>query len=405
MKIALLHYSSCPVIGGVETVVRQQAHVFAHHGHQVTIFCGEGKPFAEGIAVKTLPELRGHDPALVDPALALTVKEKWTTGFLERVTFIRETFEVLLAPFDAVIAHNLLTMPFNLAAAHALAATAAAGRFVIAWTHDLAALNPDYQIPNHPVYDILRCRQPGVCYVAISRTRAAEFAVLTGTSVDEVIPNSLDLGLTLGLTPEVDTLIGPLAAEAALLLYPTRILRRKNLGLALDILAAVRSLDFSAKLVVTGAVNPHGSPDASHLAELKGHAKNLGVNNHVLWLNEHWPVDDRQLRSVYLLADAVLYPTRQEGFGLPPLEAAAFRLPVFCTDIEPLRDHLPFNSVRFDLSASPRNTAERLIQALRDDKAYLSRKRLLREYSAHIAYAQQIEPLLRKKDERHDSPP
>ncbi|HEY0793357.1 MAG TPA: glycosyltransferase family 4 protein [Chthoniobacterales bacterium] len=395
MKIALLHYSSYPVIGGVETVVRHQAHLLARHGHAVTILCGQGKPCGGGVRVCTVPALRSRNQSAELPPKG-TARDKWVARFFKRVDAARAAFATFLAPFDATIVHNVLTMPFNLVATHALARSAAAGGLIIAWTHDLAALNPDYQIPVHPVFDVLRTRQPAVRYVAVSKVRAREFAVLTGTPADAVIPNRLDPALTLGLTPEVNALLGPLAAEAALLLCPTRILRRKNLGLALNILAAVRSLDFPAKLIVTGAVNPHGSLDVNHLEELKRQAEELAVTNDVLWLSEHWPVTERQLRSVYLLADAVLYPSRQEGFGLPPLEAAAFRLPLFCADLEPFRDHLPFNSVRFDLNASPRNTAERLIRALQDDKAYLSRKRLLREHSAGIAYARQIEPLLRK---------
>jgi len=92
----------------------------------------------------------------------------------------------------------------------------------------------------------------------------------------------------------------------------------------------------------------------------------------------------------------VIYPTRQEGFGLPLLEAAAFRVPVFCSAIEPLHRHLPFNSVTFDLDSPPKEIAEKIIQALENDWTYLSRKRLIREHSTQRFYLEQMEPLLRK---------
>jgi glycosyltransferase involved in cell wall biosynthesis len=96
------------------------------------------------------------------------------------------------------------------------------------------------------------------------------------------------------------------------------------------------------------------------------------------------------------MADGVIYPSRQEGFGLPPLEAAAFRLPIFCSAIEPLRTHLPFNSVTFELHNSPRQIAEKIIHALENDPAYLSRRFLIRGHSAQRFYFEQMEPLLRR---------
>ena len=66
-----------------------------------------------------------------------------------------------------------------------------------------------------------------------------------------------------------------LQAGAALLFYPTRILRRKNIELALEVLAACRHLKYPAKLIVSGAVNPHGPGDRTYLNELKQKAKDL----------------------------------------------------------------------------------------------------------------------------------
>ncbi len=57
LKIALLHYSSPPIVGGVESVLAHHARLMAKAGHEVTIFAGRGKTFDERIPVRILPRL------------------------------------------------------------------------------------------------------------------------------------------------------------------------------------------------------------------------------------------------------------------------------------------------------------------------------------------------------------
>jgi glycosyltransferase involved in cell wall biosynthesis len=347
------------------------------------------------VPVQIVPEL-SSDGALtaIPPGTAAgQTAEELVRG---RVHAVETVLAKHLEGVTVAIAHNLLTMPFNLAVTHALIRLAASGMPLVAWTHDLAAVNPDYHVPRSPAFDVLRSFHSPVHYVAVSETRARQFLAMTGVPVEAVIPNGLDLAPTLGITNEVDALLGPLKTGAALLFYPTRILRRKNIELAIEVLAACRDLKYPAKLIVSGATDPHGSGDAAYLSELKRRANGLDVASDVLWVNDHFFVDADQLRSLYLMADGVIYPSRQEGFGLPPLEAAAFRLPIFCSAIEPLRTHLPFNSVTFELHNSPRQIAEKIIHALENDPAYLSRRFLIRGHSAQRFYFEQMEPLLRR---------
>jgi glycosyltransferase involved in cell wall biosynthesis len=396
MNIALLHYTCPPVIGGVETVLGQQARLLAANGHRVVVLCGKGRPFTNGVPVQIVPELSSNDGSLFAPPTGTAAGQTAEETIMSRVHPVEAILNKHLEGVNIAVAHNLLTMPFNLAATHALIRLAASGMPLVAWTHDLAAVNPDYHVPRNPAFDVLRSFQSPVHYVAVSETRAREFLAMTGVPVEAVIPNGLDLASTLGITNEVYALLGPLKTEAALLFYPTRILRRKNIELAIEVLAACRDFGYPAKLIVSGAADPHGPGDQAYLNDLKRRANVLGIAPDVVWVNEHFFVDTNHLRSLYLMADGVIYLSRQEGFGLPPLEAAAFRLPIFCSAIEPLRTHLPFNSVTFDLHNSPRKIAEKIIHALENDPAYLSRKCLIRGHSAQRFYLEQMEPLLRR---------
>ena len=57
MKIALLHYSSPPIVGGVESVLAHHARLLTNAGHEVTILAGRGEAFDERIKVQILPRL------------------------------------------------------------------------------------------------------------------------------------------------------------------------------------------------------------------------------------------------------------------------------------------------------------------------------------------------------------
>jgi glycosyltransferase involved in cell wall biosynthesis len=394
MQIGLIHYTSWPTVGGVEVILRQQAGLMAKSGHEVSVICGSGRQFSPNIKTVVLDDLN-----IASPSVTAAQAELWNgypaAGYFALVEKLREQLTRLLRSMDCVIVHNLMTMPFHLAATQVLIELAESGTKMLAWTHDLAASNQDYSLPRNSIVDMIREKHSGIRYIAVSQTRANEFEELTAHRVEAIIPNGLDQATVLGLTPEVEGLVNQLDSQATIFLYPTRILPRKNLGFAIQILKALNELGHAAYLLITGAANQYNAGAQAHLSGLKQQAEDLAMTDRVIWVNERFQVDEQQLRSLYLAADALLFSTRQEGFGLPLLEAAAFRLPIFCSDIEPLRSNLADNVVKFDLRASPRNIGETISNALQTDLAYASRKRLLMNHSAQTLYREKIEPLFR----------
>src|SRR5260370_40372668 len=190
---------------------------------------------------------------------------------------------------------------------------------------------------------------------------------------------------------------GDMLADSILLFYPTRVVPQKNIAFALQIAVAMQAACLRVRLLISGGTDPHNASSATYFAGLKKLAGDLQIQNSVFWVNDLFYVDERQLRSLYMVADALLFPSKQEGFGLPLLEAAAYRVPIFCADIEPLRSIAPSGTVLFDLRDSPRNIAERIRSALAQNDIFRSRKQLLRDYSAETLYLEKVEPLLQDK--------
>jgi glycosyltransferase involved in cell wall biosynthesis len=94
----------------------------------------------------------------------------------------------------------------------------------------------------------------------------------------------------------------------------------KNVEGCLRILALVRASGIDAILLRAGEKL---RPAQQRLADA------LGVAAYVRDLGR---LDASGLRSAYAAADALLFPSLYEGFGLPVLEAMAFGLPVVCSD-------------------------------------------------------------------------
>jgi mannosylglucosylglycerate synthase len=395
MRIAIVHYSSWPVIGGVETVIRQHALLMTRHRHSVTIFCGNGNTFSADIPTRVIPEMDWRNPK-VTASQEEVFDGNPDEAYFKLLSALEDSLGKTLQSFDRIIAHNMFTMPFNLAATQALGAWADRGMKIIAWTHDLAAINPDYHIPQRRVFSSMRERHEKLKYVTVSENRALEFKSMTGVEVDAVVPNALDFTGIWGISPEVANLVEKDLPNSMILFFPTRILQRKNIGFALQIVAALRDLGEPVRLLISGASNLYSPSATEHLVALKQLAADLQLTELVTWVNESFPVDESHLRSLYAVADAVLYPSRQEGFGLPLLEAAAFRLPIFCSNIEPLKSIAHFGTHLFDLSDSPRNIASRIRTVLEQDPGFQGRKQLLRKNSAESVYVEKIEPLLQE---------
>jgi glycosyltransferase involved in cell wall biosynthesis len=66
-------------------------------------------------------------------------------------------------------------------------------------------------------------------------------------------------------------------------------------------------------------------------------ARELGVSDRV---ELRGFVGEAELRELYAAAAALVFPSQYEGFGLPPLQALAARLPVVASDIPVLREVL-----------------------------------------------------------------
>jgi glycosyltransferase involved in cell wall biosynthesis len=407
-RIAILHYASPPTVGGVESTIAHHARGLAALGYPVRIVSGSGGPVDDRVQTVTNPAFGSTDPDVLRVKAELDAGHV-TGAFDMLVTQLEADLRTALAGCEVCIAHNILTLHKN------LPLTAALARLhhehflhIIGWCHDLAWTNRQYRSELHEGYpwDLLRQRWPGVRYVTVSTARRDELSALLGMPAEDVavaVPG-VDPASFFRWTPTLQDLENRLHLLDAdgLLLLPARLTRRKNIALALETLAEVRrQCECDFRLLVTGPPGPHNPTNPGYLGELLALRHELGLDEAAHFLYAYGESDkplipdDDTMANLFQLADALLFPSTQEGFGIPVLEAGLVSLPVFCADIPALRSTGQRDAVYFDpLHDPPASIATRILDMLDASPTFRLRVRVRQHYRWDVLIRECLVPLV-----------
>ena len=403
MRVDLVHYSSPPVVGGVESVIAHHARLMADAGHGVRILAGRGDVFDARVQFIHIPLFDSRHASILE------VKRDLDQGIIpSQFSVLKDqlvsTLKEVTKETDVLIAHNVCSLSKNLpltAALYQLYQERKSLRLIL-WHHDLAWTTPRYRSELHDGYpwDLLRRDWTGAKQVVVSGLRRQELSELLGIPIERVIvvPNGLDIERFLKLEERSVELVSQLdLLEAApLLLLPVRITPRKNIELALSVLAALRAQFPKAALVITGPLGPHNPANVDYFKRLLSLREVLGLTGCAHFLAEVCPeyLPDGVIADFYHLADALIFPSREEGFGIPILEAGLAGLPIFCADIPPLRELAGDNAVYYDPDTDPKVVASVISEHFLSNPAYQLRVRVRTHYTWQRLYVEQIEPLL-----------
>ncbi len=412
-NLALLHYTAPPVVGGVESVLAHQARLMTAAGHHVRIIAARGEAWEPAITLARVPLVDSRHPAILAAKAELDAGRQpanWEALVQELMAALPEA----LGNSEVLIAHNVCSLHKNLpltAALHRLYRHSGFPRLIL-WHHDLAWTSSHYQAELHPGYpwDLLRADWPGAVQVVVSAERQRELAELLSLPPDRirVIPNGVDLDAFLKLEPQTVALVRrlDLLATAPLLLLPVRITARKNIELALHILAELRALATrvpvsslpNPALIITGPLGAHNPANAVYFEQLKALRAALGLHRSVFFLAEHTEtyLPDAVIADFFHLADALLLPSREEGFGIPLLEAAFSHRPIFCADIPTLRELGQEDVTYFSPEAPPAQVARLIAARLGDNPVFRFAARARTHFTWDQVYTNCLAPLIRE---------
>ncbi len=424
-KIAFIHYSCPPVVGGVEFVLEAQARLLIDNGYKVKVIVGKGEKFAPDVEIALIPEIDSTHP------LNRRVNEEIKQGNFKEFYRLKEKIEKSLKrelkKSNVIICHNVLSMPFNLALMAALhhLIPQLRKRF-IAWVHDSPLIDPTYRdyIASIPMekypWNLLAKPLKRVEYVTISKLRQGQLAKIWGLKKKriKVIPNGVDIAKFLNLSPQAVHLFnklhphlspgaplplrGRMKERGLTILFPARVIKRKNIDLAIKIIKSLSEKGVSPKLIITGPPDPHIKKGKDYFTFLKNLVRKLSLKKEVIFLydlvdpftKKRLKVGLKLLRDLYLLSDLLLITSYQEGFGIPILEAGLVRKPIFTSDIAPLPEIGGKEVNYFNLSENPEEIARRIIKFFKSDKSSLLFRKVITQYSWEGIFKEKIEPLV-----------
>ena len=123
---------------------------------------------------------------------------------------------------------------------------------------------------------------------------------------------------------------------------------RKGLEMLLDAFEILWARGVDVDLVLTGRV--YSGPDPLVL-RIKNHPR---LNLNLFYAGY---VSDRALEKLFAQCDGLIYPSLDEGFGLPVVEALDAGVPVFLRDIPVMREAAGSNPVRWFADDGPDSIA------------------------------------------------
>jgi glycosyltransferase involved in cell wall biosynthesis len=412
-RIALLHYSAFPVVGGVEKVIAQHRRLFEADGHQVAVVVGRGDSSAETI----LPELDSADPAIRSITGEL-IRDRVPQAFAALQRRIEEALERHLGGADVVIAHNILHLHLNLPFTAALLSWTERHPDVrvISWCHDISRyIRPESGKKIRAGYplDLLRRRSPRIVYVAVSAARREMLAEIFGSDAGSirVVPNGVDPPTLLGLSERGRRLAESIDWSQADVLFflPVRLTRAKNIEFALRLAAALLESGVEPRMVVSGPPDPHTAGIRAYVDQLKDLRRELGLDGKAHFLFEEIPappggeaVDDGLMGELYRLCDIVLMPSLREGFGMPVLEAGLAGRPVFATRMPALETIDPGLVHVIGAQETPGEAARRIRKWMENDMAYRLRKTVRRTLTWASVYRRWIRGLVSRDLEKKE---
>lgn len=407
-NVAILHYSCPPVIGGVEFIMQAHAFEFIEAGYQVKLIVGKGGQVTSGAKTITIPEIRSTGGPLSTELKALDRGEV-PDNFEAVVKRVEKKLTLALRGVDVCMMHNVMTMHFNMILTAALTNIMKRSRSTrfIAWSHDLTFTDPVYEPHQHRRYpwSLLLRPQQGCDYCAISGQRQSEMRHLFRVPASQIpsIPDGISVPEHLCLTKKIRKLFyeEELSAIDVVAITPARIMRRKNLGVGMEVVAALKKRGKSVRWLITGAPDPHNPAALRYYRMLVSLRRKLNIQNEVVFLSERFEerISHDDVCALYRLSDMLLFPSDREGFGLPVLEAGLAGLVVVISDIPVLREIAKRDAVYIHLGDSASVVARNIIAAIKKRPELLFRKKVIQTYAWEVVFRERILPAILTPDQ------
>jgi len=394
MRILLIHPTFFPIVGGAECLMRLHAEGISRYGHEVTVLTGSGETSLGTYQVQVLPELALNFP-LYEQVRKTLEGGQTDMNYNRYVQTLQELIEPAVMAHDIIMTYGALTTHHNLALTQVLWQMAEKYR-VLAWAVDLSLTNPDHTVPNpqNLPWSLMRRVHPKVTYIAPSTTRRDELIKILGAIHEQVkvIPTPFSPYLLFGLAVELsDWLDEKKILERDLVLYyPTRLLQRKQLDLAIQFTEAIRAAGIKVALIATALPDPYSNSTAAYTAYLTSLIQKSSLHDEVFLASRDLPWDDATWQQMFGVADVLLFPSKYESYGSGVIEGIIRHLPIWRCEIPSLHE---LDGGVATLIHSPQEAVV-AARTLMEQPKFALRKKFIRHFNLNTVCEEKILPLI-----------
>lgn len=405
-RLGIMHYSYPPVVGGVETVIKQQAHLFADHGFSVTLVMGEGATDRQDIKITLIPQMKSLRNINTTLYQQILDQKDYPPGFDELSKEIYGMLESSLKDLDIIIIHDMLTLKFNVAFNMAMRQYISVHheKKYIAWTQDIS-LDEDskrFVFVNDKLDQLLYTPVPGVYYIAVSNYLKNSLEQLIGFPKDlaRVIPNAIPIAEYLNLQPITKSIIerrGLLDADP-LIFIPSKMMPHKNIDICIKVLSELKPTYPNAKIVISARAFHHNS-DNDYIWKIDSMIHELGLDKDVIIVQDELNPganDYEVLKDLYKICDVVFFLSSYENFGLPILESGITRAPIICNDLQVFHELSAANIYFTNISRPPHEVAKFVDEVINSQKTGNLFREIKRRHGLETVFKNQMLPFIER---------
>ncbi len=344
-------------IGGIDGVALETEKwidILKILGHQIHIITGRLESKIDNVTI--LPELEFSHPANIleqnDAFFNQNIGEKNLIGRLisETTTIENGILKwIIKNSIDVILSENSSALPCHLRMGWAISNIARSTNIpMVTHDHDFAWERDDrYKTKYHSVKKIIRESFPliadnvrhGVINLNAQKVLKSRFKT---DSI--VVPNVMDFKIPYGIKDSYNSTLRQdlkVAEDDILLFQITRIVRRKGIEIAIDLIHELGNPKI--KLIITGSAEDDHKD--LYLNELKDRAKRVGVHKQITFaanLFDNFRGKRKNGKKTYSLSDAYAhanactYFSTYEGFGNAFVECVLSKTPIFVNDYKPV---------------------------------------------------------------------
>ncbi len=168
-------------------------------------------------------------------------------------------------------------------------------------------------------------------------------------------------------------------------LYVGNLYPHKNVQIIVEAIKILKTDNINVTLTIV-------SGQSTFRNKLQEYSKELGLTKNLIFKEN---INDKELIRFYASSQAYIFPTKDEGFGLPGLEAMAVGTPVIASDIPVLKEVYKDNVYYFD-SMSPNSLAEAMKRIMKIEKSTLTTHiKKAQEYATSFSWEETAKETLR----------